>query len=165
LNFQNGGFDFRLGVRIKMAGLWVISRLCEKNKIIASKYASNSALIFDPRYEDNGENVQLSFPSESEFNAIVDPFPIWMKLADSGPEFRHTQVVDDIGVPSEPLFGISIIDSYAVNLGKSSRKCRVALVLMGTKLHIGAMQNRSRRCLNTLRSGLESFDCPSGVCS
>jgi hypothetical protein len=144
------------------AGVWVISRQCDKDKIIASKYVSNSALVFDPRYEHNQENVKMSLPSESEFNTIAEPFPIWMRLADSGPDSQPSQVGNDINAPSEPMFGISIIDSYAVNLGRSSLKCRFALVLIGTKLHIDVMQNLARKSLNILRGGLKAFDHLSG---
>ena len=152
LKFQN--------MELEIAGIWVISRLANigKGKILASRYISNSALVFDPRYEHNEENVQLSLPSESESSTIGEPFPIWMKLADAGPDFQSSQVGNDINAPSEPMFGISIIDAYAVNLGKSSRRCCVALVLMGTKLHIGAMQNLARRGLKILRGGLKASD-------
>jgi hypothetical protein len=148
---------------LETAGIWVISRLWDKEKIIASKYISNSSLVFDPRYEHNQENIQLSFPSDSESNTIAEPFPIWMKLAESCPDLQPSQLGDDIATPSEPMFGISIIDSFAVNLGKSSRNCRFGLVLMGTKLHIGAMQNLARRSLDLLRGGLRASDHLSGL--
>ncbi len=144
---------------MEVAALWVIG----ENKIIASKYASNSALVFDHRYEINEDNVNFSFPTAPEFKLISSPFPIWMKRAITRPDVQPSQVGDEVDGPSDYLFGISIIDSCKVNLGKSSYRCRFALVLMVTQLHIGAMQELARMSLKRLREGWDESDQLSGL--
>ena len=146
---------------MRFTGLWIVSHRIAlfgdvEVEIIASKYANRSEFVFDPRYEHNKDNAILCLPTETKSNA--GPFPIWLKR-----KIKSAESSEASDCRESEMFGISLIDSYEVDVYKTGRQhCRFAFVLMGTQLQISALQASATRGLKIVREGLRPDACLTG---